>query len=141
MGLIAAAALLGAALPAYGSNGKCKFQAQGLSMSFGALDPRSGSTVTVAVSATSLNADNAGDCTVGTMTISADNGIHFSGSRRLSNGTDFIAYTLVGLPYSRSGPGNNSYAPFTFNGTISGSAYANASAGAYSDSVVISVNP
>ncbi|MGH8832117.1 MAG: spore coat protein U domain-containing protein [Polaromonas sp.] len=138
---IAAAALLGVALPAYASGNNCQFQARGLSMSFGALNPASGSDVTVAVSASTPDANRAGDCNR-TMTISGDNGLNFSGSRRLKNtaGTDFIAYSLVGLPVSLSA-GNGSYALFTFSGTIPWSAYANASAGSYSDTVLISVTP
>ena len=141
---IAAAALLGAALPAYGADKICQFQARGLSMSFGALNPSSGTDVTVAVSASTLNANKAGDCVPSvTMTIDGDNGLNFSGSRRLKNtaGTDFIDYSLGGLPLSSPGPGNNKYQTFTFNGTILGRAYADASAGSYSDTVMISVTP
>lgn len=140
---IAAAALLGVALPAYSNGNNCLFQARGLSMSFGTLNPASGSNVTVAVAAASLNADKAGDCAPGQpMIISGDNGTNFNGTRRLKNtaGTDFIDYSL-GLPLSSNGPGNNNYMTFTFNGTILGSAYANASAGSYSDTVLISVTP
>ena len=76
------------------------------------------------------------------MTISGDNGLNFNGSRNLKNATgSLIPYTLVGLPQSRRGPGNGTYVAFTFSGTIAGSAYANASAGAYSDNVIISVTP
>lgn len=137
-----AAALLGVALPAHAVGSNCSFKARGLSLSFGALDPSSGSDKTVAVSASTLNANQAGDCNRA-MTISADNGQNFNGSRRLKQvtGTDFIAYSLVGLPLSLSGPGNGSYVPFSFSGTILWSAYANASAGSYSDTVQISVNP
>ena len=140
----ACAALMGLALPAYGGDKVCGFQASGLGLSFGTLDPSSGADVNVAVSASTLNADKAGDCvTAVTMKIDGDNGLNFNGSRRLKNaaGTDFIPYSLSGLPLSSPGPGNNRYQTFTFNGVILGSAYANASAGNYSDTVIISVSP
>lgn len=137
------AGLLGLALPAYGNGNNCSFQAKGLSMSFGNLNPASGSNVTVAVAASTLGANRAGDCAPGQpLLISGDNGLNFNGSRRLRNiaGADFIAYSL-NFPWSSSGPGNNSFTNFTFNGTILWSAYANASAGGYSDTVMISVTP
>ena len=135
--------LAGAALPAFSKDLLCGFQARGLSMSFGTLDPSSNLTVTVPVSASTLNANTAGDCQLVTMTISGDNGLNFSGSRRLRNaaGTDFIPYDLVGIPLSSAAPGNNRYPVFTFNGTVTGNAYADASAGSYSDTIVISVTP
>ena len=136
-------ALVGMSFPAFGKDLICGFQAKGLSMSFGALDPSSNLTVTVPVSASAPNANRAGDCQSVTMTISGDNGLNFSGSRRLRNaaGTDFIPYDLVGIPLSSAAPGNNAYSGFTFNGTVTGNAYSNASAGSYSDTVVISVTP
>lgn len=138
-GLLSAAALLGAALPAYANGNQCLFQSKGLSMSFGALNPGSGSNVLVPVSGASM----VGDCAQGkTMTISGDNGLNYNGSRNLKNAAgDLIAYSLAGLPQSNSGPGNGNYLPFTFNGSILWSAYANASAGSYSDTVIISVTP
>jgi spore coat protein U-like protein len=76
------------------------------------------------------------------MTIAGDNGLNFNGTRNLKSAAgDLIPYSLAGLPQSRSGPGNDNYVPFTFNGSILWSAYANASAGSYSDTVIISVTP
>lgn len=139
-----AAALLGLGAPAYANGNTCMFQAKGLAMSFGTLDPSSGATVTVPVAAATLNANKAGDCAPGqAMVISGDNGQNFSGSRRMRGGagTDYIAYTLS-LPASiGNGPGNGSYATFTFNGTVVGSAYEGASAGSYADTVLITVTP
>ena len=141
---VASLALMGVAMPAYSGDKICGFQAKGLSINFGTLNPSTGADVTTAVSASTLNADKAGDCVSSvTMKIDGDNGLNFSGSRRLKNaaGTDFIPYSLAGLPQSSPGPGNNRYQTFTFNGIILGSAYANASAGSYSDTVIISVTP
>ena len=133
------AAFMGQTLPAHAVGNNCSFRAKGLVMSFGSLNPASGSNVLVAVS----GASSAGDCANGqNMTISGDNGLNFNGSRNLRSGTgDLIAYNLVGLPQSSSAPGNGNYAPFTFNGAILWSDYANAPAGAYTDTVIISVSP
>lgn len=132
-------AFFGLVPSAHAVGNNCSFRAKGLTMSFGNLNPASGSNVLVAVS----GASSAGDCANGqTMTISGDNGLNFNGSRNLRSGTgDLIAYSLVGLPQSRRAPGNGKFAPFTFDGAILWSDYANAPAGAYSDTVIISVSP
>ena len=138
-GLVVVAGWLGATAPAQAADTTCQFRSKGLSMSFGALNPSSGSNVLVAVT----GASTAGDCIAGvTMTISGDNGLNYNGTRNLKNAAgDRIAYSLVGLPQSRSGPGNKNYVPFTFNGAILWNDYANAPAGGYSDTVIISVSP
>lgn len=141
--LAAAVALLAVSGSAWSNGNSCAFQAKGLSMSFGSLDPSSGTNITRSVSAATLNANRVGDCSAGqTMQVSGGNGQFFGGgSRRLSNGSDFIRYSLslpvTGIP----GPGNGAYVAFTFNGTVLGTDYANASAGTYSDTVVITVSP
>lgn len=137
-GLSLAAGLLGATLPAYAKGNNCSFKSSGLSMSFGVLNPASGSNVVMPV----YGASTVGDCAPGqTMTISGDNGLNYNGTRNLINGAgDLIPYSLS-LPPPRSGPGNGNYVPFSFNGSILWSAYANASAGSYSDQVIISVSP
>lgn len=138
-GFVIAVTLLGAALPVYANGNNCLFQSKGLSLSFGMLNPGSGFDVLVPIS----GASTAGDCAPGqTMTIDGDNGLHYNGTRNLKSAAgDLIPYSLAGLPQSRSGPGNDNYVPFTFNGSILWSAYANASAGNYSDTVIISVTP
>lgn len=122
----------------------CAFQARGLSLSFGTLNPSSGATVTVPVAAAVLNANKVGNCTPTnlTMTIVADNGLWYSGGHRLKNtaSADYIAYSLPGLPLTVAKPGNV-YVTFTFSGTVAGSAYADAPAGSYSDTVMILVSP
>ncbi|WP_309679282.1 hypothetical protein [Polaromonas sp.] len=138
-GIVASLALWGAALPVYAVGNNCSFRTKGLIMSFGNLNPSSGSDVLVAV----LGASTAGDCANGqTMMISGDNGLNFNGNRNLRSGTgNLIAYSLVGLPQSSGAPGNGNYVPFTFNGSILWSDYANAPAGIYADTVIISVSP
>lgn len=135
------AALLQVAPLAFAKDSNCQFRARGLSMNFGALDPSSGSNVAAGLSAATLGADQAGDCQQLTMTIDGDSGQN--GTRRLRNaaGTDFIPYALVGLPAAMPAPGNTKYTTFSFSGMILWNSYANATAGSYSDTVIISVTP
>lgn len=139
-----AAALLMLAPSALAAGANCLFQAKGLAMSFGTLDPSNAVTVSVPVAAATLNANRVGDCPSSrTMVVDADSGLNFLGSRRMRKGatTDYIPYSLTGLPWSESGPGNNNYVNFTFSGTVAGTAYEGASAGSYSDTVIITVSP
>ena len=139
-GLLLAAGLQGTTLPAYANGNNCLFQSKGLSISFGALNPASGSDVVVPAS----GATAVGDCAPGqTMTISGDNGVNYlNGTRnlRITGSGDLIPYSLS-LPFTASGPGNGNYISFPFNGSILWSAYANASVGSYTDQVIISVTP
>lgn len=130
------------AMPAFAADSTCAFRGGGASLGFGTLDPSVASTVTVPVTLGTLDV---GDCNpkTQTLTITADNGQNFGGgSRRMSNGSGgFIAYSLSGLPLTMNRPGNNTYAIFTFSGTVLSAAYENATAGSYSDSIIISVTP
>ncbi|SFC14943.1 hypothetical protein SAMN05216344_11015 [Polaromonas sp. OV174] len=135
-GLLLAAGLQGAMLPAYANGNKCLFKSSGLNMSFGELNPASGENVLRQMSGSST----VGDCAPGqTMTISGD--IGQNGNRNLKNAAgDLIPYSLS-LPLTMSGPGNDNYVAFTFNGSILWSDYANAPEGRYFDQVMISVTP
>jgi spore coat protein U-like protein len=143
LGPVAAALLLCVAAPVHATGNNCSFQASGLSMGFGRLDPSAATNVTRAVSAATLNANKWGDCAPGQgLTLSADNGLNFNGTRRMKSASGgFIAYSLTALPAAVPGPGNGNYAVFTFNGVVLGIDYANAPAGSYSDTVIISVSP
>lgn len=133
-----AVALLQTTPLASAKNGTCEFRAKGISMNFGALDPSSGSNASAMLSFTSRNSDEVGDCQDVTMTIDGDGGPRLL---RNASGTGSIPYTLVGLPIQAPGPGNKRYIPFTFSGLILWNAYADAPAGTYTDSVMISVTP
>lgn len=143
--LILAVMLLGLSAAAHSAGTDCNFQARGLSLNFGTLNPASGATVTVPIVATTLNANKVGDCapTLMTMTIAADNGMWYSGGHRMKNSAsaDYIAYSLTGLPLTVDRPGVNQYVVFTFSGSVTWSAYSDAPAGNYSDTVMISVSP
>ena len=146
--MLAAVLLIAVPLAHAGNGNNCAFQAKGLVLTFGSLDPSAGSNVSnLPVQELSLNAKKWGQCAPGTnMTLSADNGLHFSGSRRMKRASpaatnDYIAYSLAGLPTGVPGPGPNDYVAFTFTGTLMGSDYVNAPAGTYEDTVQITVTP
>lgn len=136
--LLAAAFLLGFASPAY-SAVSCNFQARGMSLGF-PMNPSDGSNVTASALAATTNADKWGGCSNAAMTMTADNGMNFSGRRRMSNGSAFIPYSLT-LPANGSGPTGNGYVAFTLTGTVLGADYKDAPAGTYSDSVQLTVSP
>lgn len=132
----------------------CLFRAVGaLSLSFGLLDPSVGTTVVTSLTVGTINSDNVGDCTpaVQNMTLSAGNGLNFAGgTRRLKSGADFIPYTVGSSasswtgtgPWTRLKPGNNRWVVIpTLTATIIGTDYQNAAAGAYSDTVILTVTP
>lgn len=133
-------AALGIASPTYAKGNDCLFQSKGLSANFQDLNPGSEDLRKLPV----LGAYLVGDCAPGQrMVIAAGDGKNFNGTRNLLGDTgDLIPYSLEELPQTGSGPGNGEYVPFfTFFVSISWSAYADASAGSYSDSVIISVTP
>lgn len=133
-----AAALVQVSPAALAKNGICEFRAKGISMNFGALDPSSGSDASAMLAFSTLNADEVGDCRDLTMTI----GLETPGPRVLTHASGaVIPYTFVGLPIVAPAPGNNRYIPFTFSGLILWNSYANAPAGNYTDTVMISVTP
>ena len=131
--------MFGFAFPVY-SAPSCNFQAKGLTLAFGFLNPSIGTNVSVSATATTLNANNWGGCSNQTMSMSADNGLHFFGTRRMSNGTAFISYSLT-LPANATGPTANGFVSFILTGTVLGTSYIDAPAGSYSDSVQITVTP
>ncbi len=118
--------------------GTCKFSSATSSLAFGALDPSSGAAVAGAGSSTFW-------CTKGVAyTISDDGGLFNSGGPRMQHGTDvteFIPYGLTLAPLSGTGSGPATPVTLNITGNIAFADYSNALAGAYSDTVVITVNP
>jgi len=135
------AVLVFGATSAYANGANCFFRAGGVTLAFGNLDPSTAANVTRPI--TIGSGATWGDCQNRDMTMYADDGQHFSGSRRLANGaaTEFIPYTLSALPSLVPSQGNNVFIAFTFNATILGSSYTNASAGLYQDNVILRVEP
>lgn len=101
----------------------------GGTLAFGALDP-------VTASDTGLVAANGVTvtCTNGTgFTVSDD-----SAAKPLGNGTSTIPFTLT---YTANGTGTGAAVPFLIDGEILGADYDNATAGAYTSNVILSVTP
>lgn len=148
--LLALAVGLSLGLPAWAADASCQFRARGLSINFGALDPSSPTAVTVPVVSSTSFANMAGDCdTAGSMSIT----LVGSATRQLIGpGGGSISYTITGLPVSLPKPGNAPpgnpgsgyvawFAPGQLQASIQASAYADAPAGSYSDSVTVSISP
>ena len=80
------------------------------------------------------------------MTLTADNGVNFSGSRRMKRYSpvatnDYIPYSFGPLPTNVSAPGVGAWINYVLSGNVLGSDYANVPAGNYSDTVQLTVLP
>ncbi len=118
--------------------GTCKFNSGG-TVAFGDLDPSTAIDVAGTVSQPQFW------CTKNAAyTISDDFGVNEATAgtapRRLSNGIDFIPYTFT---YRPIGVGTGPATPITMDiaATISAADYANVSAGAYTDTVTLTITP
>lgn len=83
-------------------------------------------------------------CTTGTTSvIAANNGLNFSGSRRVTDGTNFMPYALGLSGDAQVGTGHGAGQDLTLavSGTITDLNYQNAPAGAYTDTVVLTITP
>jgi spore coat protein U-like protein len=122
-------------------NAVCKFSSAAQTLSFGAFDPSAAGPISGAGAAVTYK------CTNGTAAtgVTAGNGLNFSGSRRMANGgaTEFIAYSLsiAGDTQTGSGFGAGQDKSLTVGGQIVAADYQNVSAGAYSDTVVLTIAP
>ena len=120
--------------------GTCKFVApKTSSLDFGSLDPSVG---------TDVNASNTTQfwCTKGVTTdvVSAGNGSNWDGAKRNmldSVSTDLIPYTLTLTKDGSPNAGPASPRTLTIAGQVLGADYTGKSAGSYSDTVIISINP
>jgi len=118
----------------------CKFSAPKTgALSFGSLDPSVGGDVN------GTPAQPQFWCTKGTSyTISDDDGLYETGggARRMQHATltEHIPYSFT---YTATGTGNGASNALTMNiaGTVLAANYLNASAGAYADTVTLSINP
>ena len=135
--------------PTWARDASCRFRAVGLTLNFGTLDPSNiGATISKPVVVSTTNANMAGDCTTGPMTIS----MLGSTSRQLVNGANTINYTISSIQASLPAPGNSPpgqpntgwvtwFAPGQFQGVIPWAAYADAPVGNYTDSITLIVTP
>lgn len=124
------------------SKAKCTFDAPGLTLDFGALDPASSSAGTATVGGRVSCNGGKGDTV---LAFTLGNGTYSTGpgARRMRHATDtteFLAYSLSITPASATIP-KNSGLNFTVNGSILSSQFQNAIAGNYLDTVTITVAP
>jgi spore coat protein U-like protein len=118
--------------------GTCKFTATGGSTTINVtLDPSSGLDVTGSGSLQFW-------CTKGaSYSVSDNDGLYESGpdQNRVSNGTEYIPYSFSYNPTSGTGSGPTSPITLNVSATFAYTDYSGASAGTYSDTVTITVNP
>jgi spore coat protein U-like protein len=120
--------------------GTCKFVAPKTStLDFGSLDPSVGNNVNASTTTQFW-------CTKGVTTdvVSAGNGSHYSGGTRNmldAVSTDLIPYTLTLAKDGNPNAGPTSPRTLTISGQVLGTDYVGKSAGNYSDTVIISINP
>jgi spore coat protein U-like protein len=130
--------------PVSGAPLDCVFRGGGLALTFGNLDPSSNLDVRKPVTVSTALANEAGDCHPPAQPMAVEI-LDGASSRQMRNGGDTIAYTITGLPVTLSRPGNNSWAvwlqPGAVEGIIQWSAYANAPAGLYQDTITLVVTP
>jgi spore coat protein U-like protein len=118
----------------------CKFSSAVQTVSFGTLNPSAPVLVNGSGAAVTYK------CTKGTAAagVTAGNGNNFaSGSRRMTNGTDFIPYTLAlsGDTQTGLGFGAAGNLSLTVGGTVAGADYQDVSAGNYTDTVLLTITP
>lgn len=123
-------------------SGVCKFSSIVQTLAFGTVDPSVAGPIAGSGAAVTYK------CTKGTNATSVlgGNGLHYTGSSRaMKNGAnaDVIAYSLVitGGTQLGTGFGSGQDLSLTVNGSIAAADYQNVSAGAYSDTVLLSLLP
>lgn len=120
----------------------CKFETgTAAALDFGSLDPLGASNV---VRSTGFGARCLGSSNSGTFVITQNGGLHATAGqnrmRHASVATEFIRYSLAISPSSGTALKNQVFA-VTVTGTVLGPSYQDARAGAYSDTVVITISP
>ncbi|NJD63580.1 MAG: hypothetical protein FIA93_12790 [Deltaproteobacteria bacterium] len=124
------------------SKSVCKFDSKNSTLNFGALDPGNPGNVTANIS---IGFVCRGSSPVAAFVVAEDGGLYGSGPnanrmRHASVFTEYLPYSLTLNPSSGTAP-KNAPQTLTISGAVRGSDYQNAAAGAYSDTVVISLLP
>lgn len=120
----------------------CKFRSTAASLVFGMLDPGNAVDVTTV---TSLEFRCMGGTPFATYAVTDDDGLHETGPnanrmRHLSVLTEYLPYSMAVSPDSGTVP-KGEYRTLTVSGTVRGTDYRNSLPGAYSDTVVVTINP
>lgn len=124
------------------SKNACRFTNSGPSqLAFGNVDPSAGTTLSLAVTTTFRCT---GSDAVATYSISSDDGLHAAGPgqprmRHATDPTQYLPYTL-NVPQSASAPKNTTQT-LSIEGTLTPADYADVPAGAYADTVVLTIEP
>jgi spore coat protein U-like protein len=124
------------------SKSNCKFDSKAAVLAFGTLDPADGSDVTTT---TTIGFRCTGSAPIATFAITDDDGLYESGPdanrmRHATLGGQYLPYEMALSPVGGTVP-KNEWLTLTVTGTVRGDEYANAYAGDYSDTVVISIDP
>lgn len=125
------------------SKNNCKFSSNAaLALNFATIDPSSGSNATATATA---GFSCAGSAPMASFSITAGDGLYPSGvgarqMRHASVLSEFLAYSLVLSPAMATVP-KNAAQTLTVTGTVTPSAFGNAIAGTYSDTVALTLNP
>ena len=123
------------------SKSVCRFDSKSLALNFGNVDPGSPSDATATATVGFRCAGSAGTAV---FAIVADAGLHGNGGfPRMQNGTipsEFLSYFLA-LNLATGAVPKNTNQTLTISGTIRRSDFQDASAGTYTDTVVLSILP
>jgi spore coat protein U-like protein len=118
-------------------NGVCRFDVAGpTALAFGAIDPTSASAATATANVTFK-------CTNGTTSAITKAGANDSGGHRLKNGTNFLPYTAAMTGDAQAGTGFavGQEKTVTIDGSIAPADFQNAPAGAYTDTLTLTITP
>jgi hypothetical protein len=124
------------------SKSNCKFtSAAGSTLDFGAIDPSGAANATASVN---LTFSCAGSAATASYSIGSDDGLYATGPaqprlRHAVAPANFLAYTL-NTPVTGSTP-KNTPTTVAITGTITPAVYRNAIAGAYADTIVLTLSP
>lgn len=121
--------------------GICKFASKTAAVNFGSLD----ATATGTITSTDLTHPTFW-CTKGsTVTVALGNGSNHDATdgRRMKHGTsaDYIPYTLTATPSGTVGQGASTPLTINLSASLAAAKLADVPAGAYGDSVVLSITP
>ncbi|MDP1610661.1 MAG: spore coat protein U domain-containing protein [Sulfuritalea sp.] len=124
------------------SKNNCKFQGStALALAFGNIDPSSASPATAS---TGISFKCGGSSPTASYSITHDSGLYETGvnANRMKHATlnEYLPYTFSLTPSSGTVAKNVSLA-ITVDGSIAPASFQDASMGAYSDTIVVTVNP
>lgn len=126
------------------SKGTCHFRSTPATLAFGTINPASTGAATAATSLVVRCSGSGGSSTV-TYSLTAGNGLYplGAGLRRMRHATNTTAYMAYALSFSPAGATIPKGQDFTIavSGTVAPADFQDAAAGAYSDTVVLDLNP